>query len=1020
MATMMHDDGAGGLLDNLAELSNLTSETILDQLKRRYEANLIYTYVGDILVATNPYQMLPIYTEEVQEMYKGASNKQLPPHIFAVADRAYEAMLYSQVDQCFVISGESGAGKTESTKKIVQHIVELCRAGNTELEDRIKTVNVFLEAFGNAKTVMNNNSSRFGKYLELRFDRSGAVQGATLSHYLLEKSRISFRNDGEQNFHIFYQLFAGLKDEGRLEHYGLAKPSDHNYLRGAGAPSDEQVLSSHFGQEWREVMGSFEFIGFAKGQTNSMIDMLVAILHIGDITFEPAPHDSVTITCTDKHLALIAKLLKISFEELKNAIVATRNITRGELVTRNFDEEKAAANRDATAKAIYARIFSWIFRSINDILKGNASHDCLVLGLLDIFGFENFKINSLEQMCINITNEQLQQFFNQHIFVYEQEEYKKEGVDFSKIDFVDNQATLDLFLKKPQGIFSILDEESRFPKATDLTFTEKCTAALTSHPSRAFKPPRSQRDLCFTITHYAGTVEYQSTNFLEKNRDTLSQDVISVLAASTDPLVSQLFDPTANANATVSTNKRQQSLTAGFKVSLVDLVKRLKQCHPHFVRCIKPNAEQMASRWEEDLVSRQLTYSGVLETIKIRKMGYSFRLPFQEFVTRYKIIAYKFHENPMQSSETCQVICSHAKLDDYQVGHNKVFMKYNHAEVLADLQREQSSALVFLQKIVKAHVARTKFSSLLQEKRKQDRRVTDFLTIAETRGTTCTLRMDKLKEEDAAKQEDRKWLTRVKKQAARAEARRAQKEAERQARLEAIKNEPAKVKTLPHNGFFVWERAEHLDLHVGPLPPPWKKKIDKRTNRHYFKNMESKVTTWVDPRSYEYRKHDPLETQGDELPYGWDEAETEDGVVFYINHLDGTHHPEHPRVTAQRKQEQIAKEQAEQKARADERRETLRVLRDKKRRLQGQLAEATDSTAIANLHQRIEAIDNVIRREISQLESVQSALRILQQVLENQRRKRHRIDPDRAVRWAAARWLAKIRSRRAPVQQTAF
>eukprot|EP00043_Microstomoeca_roanoka_P015730 m.157834 g.157834 ORF g.157834 m.157834 type:complete len:1018 (+) comp16320_c2_seq1:150-3203(+) len=1016
--------GTDIVLDNLAELSSLTADAILSQLQRRYEQKNIYTYVGDILIATNPYEQLPIYTEEIQEEYKGASSKQLPPHIFAVADRAYEALLQTQLDQCFVISGESGAGKTESTKKIVQHVIELCRAGNTELEDRIKVVNSFLEAFGNAKTVMNNNSSRFGKYLELRFDRDGAVQGATLSHYLLEKSRISFRNDYEQNFHIFYQMYAGLRQEGLLEDYALSKPSSHHYLQGVGAPSDEEVFSDRFYAEWREVMDSFEFVGFEKSKIDSMLALLSGILHIGDINFEAAPNDSVTITTADTHLVTVCKMLKISFADFKKALVGTQNITRGELVVRNFDVAKAVDNRDATAKAIYARLFSWIFRSVNKILAGHSSSsDNLVLGLLDIFGFENFKINSLEQMCINITNEQLQHYFNHHIFVYEQEEYRKEGVDFSRIDFVDNQPTLDLFLKKPQGIFSILDEESHFPKGSDLTFTEKCVAALTSHPSQAFKPPRSQRDLSFTITHYAGTVSYQTMTFLEKNRDTLSHDIVSVMASSLDTLLSELFDPATASDVTVGTNKRQHTLCAGFKLSLLDLVKQLQACQPHFVRCIKPNPQQLPARWDDALVSQQLTYSGVLETIKIRKMGYSFRLPFDDFVNRYKILAYKYHENPPQTQETCDAICKYVKLDDYQVGSTKVFMKFNHADILSTLKKEQSEALVFLQRIVKAHIARSKHVTLLAAKRKQDERVAQFFERAEMACDSKATKMTALKAEDASKQEERKWLHRVKQEAARQEALKAQREAERLAKLEAIKNQPLKFKTTPYNGFFVWERNEHLELHVGKLPKPWKMKLDKRTNRHYFKNTESKVTTWVDPRSYEFRKHDPLLTTGEELPYGWDEAETEDGLVFYINHLTGSHHRDHPRIEAKRKQDQISREQAEQRKQADQRRATLKTLRDKKCRLQSQLAEATDDASIENLHHRIEAIEVAIRREMSQLESVQSAMRILQQVLENQRKRKQRLDPDRAVRKAAAHWLAKVRRRLGTdsfIHQTSF
>lgn len=479
------------------------------------------------------------------------------------------------------------------------------------------------------------------------------------------------------------------------------------------------------------------------------------------------------------------------------------------------------------------------------------------MGCLDIFGFEAFQHNSLEQLCINVTNEQLQNYFNKHIFIMEQEEYARENVDFSRIEFIDNQDTLDLFLKKPMALLPILEEESHFPKGTDLTFTEKCVATFSAHP--AFEAPRSYHDLHFTLTHYAGTVTYTTKGFLVKNRDTLSPDITGLLRASGSDYVSSLYLSDGD-SATVGTNKRQNTMSAGFRSSLTDLVTRLYSCEPHFVRCIKPNQQQRKQTWNKELVSRQLQYSGVLETIKIRKMGYSYRVPFETFVRRYKVLVYKYHENPPPTRDTCRRICQAIQLGDYQLGTTKVFMKYHHATELAALAKEQADALVFLQKIVKAHVARQKHAELLAAKRKQDLLVADLLQYIHAVGHNKRRHFVELVNQDEAQRAKRDWLRHVQREAAEAEAARREAEWHKKKKLKDIANEPKKVATRFVNGYMIWFQNEHLDIRVGPLPYPWKQKVDSLSGRYYFKHLETKRTTWVDPRSYEWRKHDPLET----------------------------------------------------------------------------------------------------------------------------------------------------------------
>jgi len=930
------------------------------------------------------------------------------PHPFKVADIAYENMCKYRKAQTFVISGESGAGKTETTKIIVSQIMHLCRAGKTSLEEQIKNLNPFLEAFGNAKTVMNNNSSRFGKYLELMFDEQGSICGAAMFSYLLEKSRVTVRNDKEQSFHVFYQLIAGLNAAGVLGDHMLGKPSDHFYLSNPPGPPDNVVMEGTLETcgdglkvEWDELIAGMAYIGVEGEPIESLKRMLAGILVTGDIKFSEGANDSSTID-NQNIVENVAKLLSINFDDLSASLTTTSKVTRGEKIVKNLDKEAAASNRDAMAKMIFFKIFVWIFELCNEILvdPSAAGKDTCTIGVLDIFGFEVFKVNSLEQMCIDLTNEQLQGYFNHHIFVAEQDEYKKEGISLDKIEFANNQPTLDLFLKKG-GIFSILDEETRFPKASDLTFTQKCGNSLKSHGSKAFKAARSDRDLNFEITHYAGKVTYCTESFLDKNRDKLSDDITEVLIASQDALLAKLFDPSRPSNQAGS-GKKAPTLVSIFSASLRDLMDRMGKCQPHFIRCLKTNGQKKPHLWEEDLVTRQLRYAGVLETIKIRKLGYSFRMAFGDFVKSYNNVAYHYHEDPPQSQETALKILEFLKrqtethkqnFDDSEVGQTKVFMKYYHSDMLNAIAKQHAQAVSYLQKISRGHIARQSFLSLRTAARKQKQLVLDMFKTAEENGEKACAHAARLVEEDGKNNEDRAgWLEKVKMQAQIAEASKMEEETKAKEALSKVQDEPKFTKTSPVNGYFIWQRNEHLTLKKGALERPWRKKLDEATGRFYFKNTETRTTTWIDPRTIDFdeRPHNPTQCVGDQLPFGWDKAETESGTTFFIDHVTNTHHRLHPREEVANKIQQRNALEAEAK---DEIEVKVNLINDMKKKLTlltEQESQAVDIATTESIATRKRGIEQTITKETAAVEKIRSKIEMLTTMVQRMQNKKSR------------------------------
>ncbi|KAM9287892.1 myosin-IIIa-like [Cariama cristata] len=647
-------------VDDLATLEVLDENTVTEQLQKGYAKDQIYTYVGDILIAVNPFRNIDIYSSQHSKLYIGAKRTANPPHIFAVADIGYQSMVTYNSDQCIVISGESGAGKTQSAHLLVQQLTVLGKANNRTLQEKILQVNNLVEAFGNAGTIINDNSSRFGKYLEMKFTCGGTVVGAQISEYLLEKSRVVHQAVGEKNFHIFYYIYAGLAEKKKLAHYKLPEYRPPRYLQNDHFRIVQDFMNNSFYKSQFELIEQcFKVIGFTLEELGSVYSVLAAILNVGNIEFSAVVSEHMIDKSNISNpvaLENCASLLCIQADELQEALTSHCVVTRGETIIRPNTVEKATDVRDAMAKALYGRLFSWIVNRINTLLKPDkhlsGNDDGLNIGILDIFGFENFKKNSFEQLCINIANEQIQFYFNQHVFAWEQNEYLYEGVDARVIEYEDNRPLLDMFLQKPMGLLSLLDEESRFPQATDQTLVEKFEDNL---KSKYFWRPK-RVDLTFGIYHYAG------------------------------------------------------------KYSLMDLLSKMVVGQPHFVRCIKPNNDRQANKFDKEKVLVQLRYTGILETARIRRQGYSHRILFANFIKRYYLICYKTNDDPPVSPETCAAILEKAHLDNWVLGKTKVFLKYYHVEQLNLMRKETVDMIILIQACVRGWLGSRRYKKIKEQR----------------------------------------------------------------------------------------------------------------------------------------------------------------------------------------------------------------------------------------------------------------------------------------------------------------
>ncbi|KAI5669604.1 hypothetical protein M9H77_19457 [Catharanthus roseus] len=666
-----------GGVDDMTKLTYLNEPGVLDNLQRRYALNEIYTYTGSILIAVNPFTKLPhLYNLHMMDMYKGAPFGELSPHVFAVADASYRAMMSEGRSQSILVSGESGAGKTETTKLIMQYLTHVggrAAGDDRTVEQQVLESNPLLEAFGNARTVRNDNSSRFGKFVEIQFDASGRISGAAIRTYLLERSRVVQITDPERNYHCFYQLCASGLD---AEKYKLGHARDFHYLNQSKVYDLDGVSNA---EEYMKTRRAMNIVGISSEEQEAIFRTLAAILHLGNIEFSPGKeHDSSVIK--DKkstfHLQMAAELLMCDVGVLL-ATLCTRSIqTREGIIVKYLDCNAAVAGRDALAKTIYARLFDWLVEKINRSV--GQDHDSKIkIGVLDIYGFECFKQNSFEQFCINFANEKLQQHFNEHVFKMEQEEYRKEEINWSYIEFIDNQDVLDLIEKKPIGIIALLDEACMFPKSTHETFSNKLFQNFRTH-QRLEKAKFSETD--FTMSHYAGKVTYQTETFLEKNRDYVVVEHCNLLSSSKCSFVAGLF-PSLPEESSRSSYKFS-SVASRFKQQLQALMEILSSTEPHYIRCVKPNSLNRPQKFETQSILHQLRCGGVLEAVRISLAGYPTRKTYNEFLDRFGIIALDIMDGSYDEKTMTEKILQRLNLGNFQLGKTKVFLRAGQIGVL--------------------------------------------------------------------------------------------------------------------------------------------------------------------------------------------------------------------------------------------------------------------------------------------------------------------------------------------------
>ncbi|KAJ5794925.1 hypothetical protein N7457_001524 [Penicillium paradoxum] len=695
--------------DDMAELTHLNEASVVHNLHTRYQSDLIYTYSGLFLVTINPYCPLPIYTNEYIKMYKGRGREETRPHIFAMADEAFRNLVEEGKNQSILVTGESGAGKTENTKKVIQYLAAVAtsdtpygRSGTkqiTGLSQQILRANPILEAFGNAQTVRNHNSSRFGKFIRIEFSRSGQISGAWIDWYLLEKSRVVKPNPDERNYHIFYQLLQGADSQTR-EKLLLSdlQIEDFAYMR----DGNDSIVGVSDQEEWNALIEAFHVMNFDEEDQLCILQTIAAVLHLGNVGVAKASVRADQAALAPDGYSSMEKacyLLGIEADDFVKGLLHPRVKAGREWVERVQTPDQVRMGLDALAKGIYERGFGDLVTRINSQLgRSMASDDNYFIGVLDIAGFEIFDHNSFEQLCINYTNEKLQQFFNHHMFVLEQEEYAREQIEWQFIDFgKDLQPTIDLIeLTNPIGIFSCLDEDCVMPKATDKSFTEKLHG-LWDRKTPKYRASRLSQG--FVLTHYAAEVEYTTHDWLEKNKDPLNDNITRLLAASKAPHVANLFSDCADSEEDGGNHPRSRvkkglfrTVAQRHKEQLSSLMAQLHSTHPHFVRCILPNHKKRAKTLNAPLVLDQLRCNGVLEGIRIARTGFPNRLPFTEFRQRYEVLCQTMPKGYLEGQSIARIMLEKLGMDRawYRVGRTKVFFR---AGVLADLEEKRDQLI---------------------------------------------------------------------------------------------------------------------------------------------------------------------------------------------------------------------------------------------------------------------------------------------------------------------------------------
>ncbi|KAL6426878.1 hypothetical protein ACFW04_009267 [Cataglyphis niger] len=724
--------------EDMADLTYLNEAAVLHNLKQRYYAKLIYTYSGLFCVAINPYKRFPVYTQRCAKLYRGKRRNEVPPHIFAISDGAYVNMLTNSENQSMLITGESGAGKTENTKKVIAYFATVGASTKKEkeetdkkkgsLEDQVVQTNPVLEAFGNAKTVRNDNSSRFGKFIRIHFGPSGKLAGADIETYLLEKARVISQQSLERSYHIFYQMMSGSV-KGLKE---MCYLSDNIYDYYNVSQGKITIPNVDDGEECLLTDQAFDVLGFTQEEKDNIYKITAAVMHMGGMKFKQRGREEQAEADGTEEGERVAKLLGCDCADLYKNLLKPRIKVGNEFVTQGRNKDQVAYSVGAMSKAMFDRLFKWLVKKCNETLDTKQKRQHFI-GVLDIAGFEIFDYNGFEQLCINFTNEKLQQFFNHHMFVLEQEEYKKEGIDWVFIDFgMDLLACIEL-IEKPMGILSILEEESMFPKATDKTFEEKLNNNHLGKSPNFLKPkpPKpGQQPAHFAIGHYAGNVPYNITGWLEKNKDPLNDTVVDQFKKSNNKLLVEIFadhpgqsgDAGGGGGGKGGRGKKGggfSTVSSSYREQLNNLMTTLRATQPHFVRCIIPNEMKQPGVIDSHLVMHQLTCNGVLEGIRICRKGFPNRMVYPDFKLRYKILCANAVPEPCEPKKATQIILETINLesDQYRMGHTKVFFRAGVLGQMEELRDERLGKIVsWMQAYIRGYLSRKDYKKLQEQR----------------------------------------------------------------------------------------------------------------------------------------------------------------------------------------------------------------------------------------------------------------------------------------------------------------
>ncbi|XP_078385251.1 unconventional myosin-XVB [Cetorhinus maximus] len=705
-------------VEDLSNLEEVCESSVLLSLKRRFHRDIIYTYIGNILVSVNPYKHVGIYIKDRIKQFRRRDLSENPPHIFAIADAAYTLSQSLEREQCIMVSGQSGSGKTEAAKLIIHYLTALYQDTREERVCQVAEAFPILEAFGNAKTVLNDNSSRFGKLLWIHI-RQGRVVGSSISHYLLEKSRLVFQAHNERNYHVFYELLAGLDEEQKRE-LSLQESETYFYLNQGGAC---EITGKYEHEDFLCLLGSLGRIGLLEEQLITVWSILSSILQLGNVCFTSYEDGSQELAVIVSHteIRIVANLLQVSSDTLHSVITQRVTETSYDRIFSPLSVESSIDARDSIAKALYSLLFNWLVQQTNAWLMP-VEMDSSV-GIVDVYGFEDLGVNSFEQLCINYANEQLQHFFSQSVLTQEQEEYSQEQIDWAFIPVSDRQNCLDLITAKPHGILRILDDQTNLPQATDHTFLQKCHYQHSNNPW--YVKPKLPLPV-FTIRHYAGAVTYQVHKFLDKNRDQLRPEVLELFIHSRNKMIADLFKRAQEnlcQQKRIGSNcrgHRYQSPTVAtkFQHSLSDLITRLKRCNPFFIRCIKPNIKKIPGQFDVECIGAQLRHSGIMEVIHIRKEGYPVRILLLDFISRYSILL-RWNKENSSDSELCSSILekiTEGTPGSYQLGLTKVFLKKQLFNQLENCWRKtQNWAALTIQKNIRGFINRKNFHIFKQK-----------------------------------------------------------------------------------------------------------------------------------------------------------------------------------------------------------------------------------------------------------------------------------------------------------------